>query len=252
MSANVINAPEVHDVTRLEAGEVEGGKSILGWQRILSEGHVWLERMNDMAGRKVDYVPSARKAKAAFLMTGSIFAFLIAAAIIAYASASPVMDAVARNGDSPFGERYSVSWDAENVSRMNMQTSNASTMATGDLLLSKDQGGRIILKAVVEDYLAGSFNKDDFIELETFADGWPSGKVAVIKTDRATWFGFRFKAQDGSIRDNSLILVAPKGSKDVHMAYSDIRSLSVAELPRIDLRTIPREAVKVGLAKKDE
>jgi len=249
MSTSVINAPEVLDATKLEAGEVEGGKPILGWQRILSEGHVWLARMNDMADRKVSYVPSVWKAKASFLMVGSIFAFLIAAAIIVYASASPVIDA-ARNGESPFGERYSVKWDVENVSEMNVQTSNASTMATGDLLLSKDQGGRIILKAVVEDYLAGNFNKDDFIELKSFGDGWPSGKVAVIKTDKATWFGFRFKAQENSIRDNSLILVAPKGSKEIHTAYADTRSFSVAELPKIDLRTIPREAVKVGLAKK--
>ena len=252
MSTNVINAPEVLGPTKLEAGEVEGVKSILGWQRILSEGHVWLERVNDMAARGVSYVPSARKAKASFLMIGSIFAFVIAAAIIAYASVSPVMDASARNGEAAFGERYEASWVVENVSRMNMQTSNASTMATGDLLLSKDQGGRIILKAVVEDYLAGSFNKDDFIELETFKEGWPSGKVAVIKTDKATWFGFRFKAQENSIRDNSLILVAPKDSKAIHTAYYDTRSFNVEELPRIDLRTIPREAVKVGLAKQGE
>ena len=252
MSANVINAPEVLDATKLGAGEVEGVKPILGWQRILSEGHVWLERVNDMAARGVSYVPGDRKAKASFLMIGSIFAFVIAAAIIVYASVSPVMDASARNGESAFGERYEVSWAVENVSRMNMQTSNASTMATGDLLLSKDQGGRIILKAVVEDYLAGSFNKDDFIELETFADGWPSGKVAVIKTDRATWFGFRFKAQEGATRDNSLILVAPKDSKVIHTAYYDTRSFNVAEFPRINLRTIPREAVKIGLAKQGE
>jgi len=233
-------------VEELGVGEVIGSQKVLGWQRIVSEGHVWVARMNDQVKARTDFTRSSNKLKAMLLLAGSVALFSLTSVAQSFLS-SPEAPASAQE---VFGEPFRVGFTTQRVIEMNMGQSNEATLITSEILLSKDPNGRLIMNAIVEDYLAGNYNQNDFVDLTDFSQGWPSGKVGVVKTDKATWFGIRFKTSEMARNDASLILAVPKEGKEAFVVHPGTRMIESAGLPRLELQKIPREAVEAGLAEK--
>lgn len=216
----------------------------LGWQRIYSEGHVWVARLSDLAVNKMTFFPRKAKLNAAKIAVISAIGVVLSVGV---AGAGAVLKTWAPESMFTGPKKFAVmDRTAAILNNVKHDSTTTSTGLTYEILADKTSG-KPLAQTVAEQYVANTGNPADFAVLKSMLDDWPHNKVSVVKTDNGTWFGFRYKTDlvnYPSEPDRAAILYLPKAGGAYQVASSDRRQI-LSDVYQI--AQMPREAAQAGI-----
>lgn len=220
-----------------------GVKKKLGWEKIYSEGHVWVARLSDLAVNSVSFFPKKARSSAVKLAVCGLLGVVVS---VGAAGAGAALKTWAPESMFAAPEKITYQDRLGDIFRMVANDSSpTSTAVTLAVLEARQEDGKPLAHKVIKQYLAGSANPSDFALAKSFDEPWQHNKVMVVQTENGTWFGFRYKIslENYTETDSAAIFFAAKDGGVYHVASSQRRALGET----YKLSQMPRESISAGI-----